>query len=49
MICLDREWGSNRMYLHNLLDASLQSRLEGMGREVGGGFRTGNTCTPLAE
>ena len=49
MICLDREWGSNRMYLHNLLDASLQSRLEGMGREVGGGFRMGNTCTPMAD
>ena len=49
MMCLDREWGSNRMYLHNLLDASLQLRLDGMGREVGGGFRMGNTCTPMAD
>ena len=22
---------------------------EGMGREVGGGFRIGNTCTPVAD
>ena len=22
---------------------------DGMGREVGGGFRTGNTCTPVAD
>ena len=22
---------------------------EGMGKEVGGGFRTGNTCTPVAD
>ena len=22
---------------------------DGMGREVGGGFRMGNTCTPMAE
>jgi len=22
---------------------------EGMGREVGGGFRMGNTCTPMAD
>ena len=49
MMCLDREWGSNRMYLHNLLDVSLQLRVDGMGREVGGGFRMGNTCTPMAD
>ena len=49
MMCLDREWGSNRMYLHNPLDASLQLRLDGMGREVGEGFRMGNTCTPMAD
>ena len=22
---------------------------DGMGREVGGGFRMGNTCTPMAD
>ena len=25
------------------------SALDGTGREVGGGFRMGNTCTPMAD
>ena len=25
------------------------TRRDGVGREVGGGFRTGNTCTPVAD
>ena len=24
-------------------------QMDGMGREVGGGFRMGNTCTPVAD
>ena len=27
----------------------LQTQRDGMGREVGGGFRTGNTCTPVTD
>ena len=27
----------------------MQIQRDGMGREVGGGFRIGNTCTPVAD
>ena len=27
----------------------LRYRRDGMGREMGGGFRTGNTCIPVAD
>ena len=31
---------------YNILFATLR---DGVGREVGGGFRMGNTCTPVAD
>ena len=35
--------------LKNLLQPHSSKTLHGMGRDVGGGFRMGNTCTPMAD
>ena len=34
---------------YRMLGAGALTQRDGMGREVGGGFRMGNTCTPVAD
>jgi len=38
--------GSRSVMLEKYIGMTLR---DGMGREVGGGFRMGNTCTPMAD
>ena len=39
-----------RQYLAAFLDYILGLlKINGMGKELGGGFRMGNTCTPMAD
>ena len=35
--------------MHILISFLISSVKDGMGTEVGGGFRIGNTCTPVAD
>ena len=37
------------MLFKKLGHPSASAQKDGMGREVGGGFRMGNTCTPMAD
>ena len=48
------EKGEKKMGLHvyfeiNSLSGTGMNLRDGMGREVGGKFRMGNTCTPMAD
>ena len=43
----NHESKSKRIYI-NTADCWMTQK-DGMGREVGGGFRMGNTCTPVVD